>query len=374
MSSKTRVTGTDEGVEKSWPSMTTVAEGEIAAPIEETTLPGVSTPGTPAGGDADGRRSSRPGQASTGGPRPARLPAPARPGARADRGYIPADLIVLAYLAITGVLVLFSADGWRTKEDYVAIHFGYLLAVALLALARRSGPPLLHFFRLTYPLASLPLLYQGVQHLNRITTQNYFDDLIIQQEALLFSCQPSQVFHAILPWAVLSELLHVAYLSYTLVFAVIALTLYFSRRYEPLKVFISTIMLTFLSCYLIFTFFPVQGPFHHFGPLVPTGEGGVFQSLTHRLLTQASSVGTAFPSSHVAASVAAWLVCRRYLRRFSWAVLLIAGGITIGTVYGGFHYAIDALAGLVVGITTGLLGPRIHGWIERAARLRPRTA
>jgi membrane-associated phospholipid phosphatase len=41
-------------------------------------------------------------------------------------------------------------------------------------------------------------------------------------------------------------------------------------------------------------------------------------------------------------------------------VLVIAAGILFGTVYGGFHYAVDSLAGLAVGIAFGWLGPRMH--------------
>jgi membrane-associated phospholipid phosphatase len=333
----------------------TAVEEAAAAPRVRTAIPGIE----------EGVAEPRPA------PRPAAIPAVRRAlrmeaaAGDLDRGYLPSDLIVLAYLAVTGLLILFSAEIWRNHAGYIALHFVYLAAVASLTLVRRAGSPLLSFFRMTYPLWSLPFLYKSVQYLNRITTLDYFDNLIVEHEALLFNCQPSQILQDILPWPLLSEFLHFTYLFYILIFPIVGFTFYFTRRYESLKVFTSTIMLTFLSCYMIFTFFPVQGPFHHFGPLVPMGDGLVFQPLVHRLLGHASSVGTAFPSSHVAASVAAWFVCRRYMRRLSWLVFVIAAGIVIGTVYGGFHYAIDALAGLIIGSAGGVLGPRLHGWIER---------
>jgi membrane-associated phospholipid phosphatase len=145
---------------------------------------------------------------------------------------------------------------------------------------------------------------------------------------------------------------------------VVALTLYFSRHFEELKEFATTVMATFFFCYVIFTIFPVRGPFYYFGPIDPYAKGLLFPQVVHKLLLRAASVGTAFPSSHVAASVAIWLVCRRYLRRLSHAILVIAIGIFVGTVYGGFHYALDALAGVAVGIACGLLGPKLHAWIR----------
>ncbi|GAF87474.1 unnamed protein product, partial [marine sediment metagenome] len=70
-------------------------------------------------------------------------------------------------------------------------------------------------------------------------------------------------------------------------------------------------------------------------------------------------------SSHVAAITCVWLVSRRSLGRLSWIVLTIAVGIFIGTVYGGFHYAVDAVAGVLVGLALGAQGPRIHTAITR---------
>ena len=77
--------------------------------------------------------------------------------------------------------------------------------------------------------------------------------------------------------------------------------------------------------------------------------------LTHRLLAEGSAWGTAFPSSHVAvALVAAWCAwC--FVRPLGFVLLPAAVLLALGTVYGQFHYAVDAvagaaLAGLVIGL------------------------
>jgi membrane-associated phospholipid phosphatase len=51
----------------------------------------------------------------------------------------------------------------------------------------------------------------------------------------------------------------------------------------------------------------------------------------------------------VAASVVASLCALRYQRPVGVAVALLTAGLTLGTVYGGFHYAVDSVAGLIVG-------------------------
>jgi membrane-associated phospholipid phosphatase len=146
--------------------------------------------------------------------------------------------------------------------------------------------------------------------------------------------------------------------------------LYATRRREEFRVFATSVLAAFICCYLISILIPVKGPFHHFGSLVSRGLPSFFAPLVVRMLEGASSVGTAFPSSHVAVSVCAWIVSRRVLGRFSYLVLLIVVGIVGGTVYGGFHYAIDAGVGFIVGLVIGLLGPRLYAGLLGIGRLR----
>ena len=280
-----------------------------------------------------------------------------------DRGWYPADLVILAYLAVTGVLVIASPTRWAAKETYAGVHFVFLAAVLLLHYVRRSSSQPLHFVRHAYAFASLPFFYWSVEQFHRLLVSGYFDNWIVGKESLIFGCQPSQILHSAIPSIALSEFLHLSYLVYLLLVPGVALILYFSKRFAALKEYTTTMMATFLFCYAIFTIFPVRGPFYFFGPIDPNAKGVLFPQIVHRLLLRSASVGTAFPSSHVAAAVTVWIVSRRYLRRFSYGVLVIVVGIFVGTVYGGFHYALDALCGLAVGIAFGLLGPKLHAWI-----------
>jgi membrane-associated phospholipid phosphatase len=50
----------------------------------------------------------------------------------------------------------------------------------------------------------------------------------------------------------------------------------------------------------------------------------------------------------VAASVVAAGMALRYWRPLGWALLPFTAGLVLAVVYGQFHYAVDALAGLVV--------------------------
>ena len=52
----------------------------------------------------------------------------------------------------------------------------------------------------------------------------------------------------------------------------------------------------------------------------------------------------------------------RHTRRLGIFVTTVAAGIIVATIYGGFHYAIDSLVGLVLGL---LLGTALTAWHRR---------
>lgn len=280
-------------------------------------------------------------------------------------GYLPADLITFAYLAVTGLLILVSPLSSPAKGYFAVIHFGILALTVALRFVPRDGHALLRFARYSYPLAGLPFFYAEVAHLSRLVTTRYFDSMIVALEQAIFGCQPSQMLHVWLPWMPLREFLHLCYGVYILLTPLGVLTLFFLRRMEDLKRFTTIVIGTFFTCYLIFVFFPVKGPFHYFGPIHPVSRMALLPRFTNALIGRGSSLGTAFPSSHVAVTVAAWMAMPREVRWLKTLYLVVAAGILVGTVYGGYHYAVDATAGLILGLALGRAWPHFHHWASR---------
>jgi membrane-associated phospholipid phosphatase len=75
-----------------------------------------------------------------------------------------------------------------------------------------------------------------------------------------------------------------------------------------------------------------------------------------------SSRGTAFPSSHVAVACATSVLAVRFFGVIGLVIPVVTLGLALGAIYGGFHYAIDVLAGATLGLTTATLGL----WLTRA--------
>jgi len=217
-----------------------------------------------------------------------------------------------------------------------------------------------------YALVTMPLLYAEVATLNTaVHNGRYFDEWIQGWEFRLFGGQPSQDLAVAYPVPILSEVLHFFYLSYYLIIFGPPLYLYLRHRISDHQRVVFALMLTFFGHYLFFIFFPVQGPRYLFPPPVGELAQGPMYRMAHALLEAGSSQGAAFPSSHVGVAVAQTALAFLVLKGAAPLLLLAAAGLAVGAVYGGFHYATDAVCGLILGLALFGAAPRVAAWLGR---------
>ncbi|HSJ25290.1 MAG TPA: phosphatase PAP2 family protein [Longimicrobiales bacterium] len=269
---------------------------------------------------------------------------------------LPLDRLFALYLAVAAVALLFPhrPGAWPVL---LALH---VLAIAVawpmppiqhsLAGARPGIRRVIRGTADWLPLLLIPLLYTELAVLNRaVHDGRYFDTMIIAWEQLLFRSQPSQEWAAAAPYLWLSEPLHAAYLSYYFIIFGPPLLLFLRGRTDAFRRVAFAVMLSFFAHYLFFIYFPVQGPRYLFP--APGGElaAGPFYQVAHRVLEAGSAQGAAFPSSHVGVSVTMTLMVIRHLPRLAPLIGALTAGLAFGAIYGGFHYAIDAVAGLILG-------------------------
>lgn len=308
----------------------------IAAPVAAEVSAEVSAPSMPRAGDRVARGAS---------------------GIAGIAGRIPMNRLFAAYMTVSAVAAFFPQRG-RGWQLLVLAHLGAGLLVLgrapfrrLVTALRRRAPALQGLVADWYPLLLIPLLYGELEPLNRaIYGGQYFDELIIHWEAILFGGQPSQALAAAFPSLLLSEVLHAAYLSYYLIIFGPPLYLYLSGRREAFRQATLALMLVFFLHYLFFIYFPVQGPRYLFPAPGGVVASGFFYQLAHRILEAGSSQGAAFPSSHVGVAFAQAALMVRYLPRTAPLLFVAATALALGAIYGGFHYATDAVAGLVLGL------------------------
>ena len=276
-----------------------------------------------------------------------------------SRGPLAVDYLVLAYLAATALVALTSLTGMGVGIAVLhAAGMGVIWWVAALPLPSHR---LALFFRLFYPVALTPILYMGLAPLNQVHVTGYFDSTVMEWEELLFGSQLAMVFSDWYGRLWFSEMLHFGYFSYYFIVPGAAVTAFLLKGPRALERASFTIALAFFICYLSFSVFPVAGPRYDFPQIAGEAADGKMFALVHAILESGSSKGTAFPSSHVAATLSAWFATGRESKRVFWIMAPFAVSLTLGTVFGRFHYGIDATVGLLVAITAYLATP----WLMR---------
>ncbi len=267
----------------------------------------------------------------------------------------PTFLTGAIYLVVTAPFLVIGAPS-VSRWLLLAAHL--VASAALLTCARRFDPD-----RATWvdwiPLLAIPLIYAEIQILNR-WVGTYFDPVVQGWEASVFPSNPSRTFAGAFPFQAVSEAVHLGYLSYYPLIYLPQLRDFVQGRARRFHQMMFALVATFAVCYLLFVVFPVQGPRYLWTPDAPAGPA---RALTLALLESGSSRGAAFPSSHVAVATVQAFSVVRYRMAEAWLVVPLAGLLTVGTVYGGFHYAVDASAGIAVGLIVGVLSLRL-GLVE----------
>lgn len=264
------------------------------------------------------------------------------------RSFTAIDIATLAYVTMaTGALLYgFRGEGIPGWPWLLAAH-ALIVSLVFLAPRARTAGRLGRFLSEWYPMVLLPALYGEIGVLT--LSAGFQNDLLIQRlESWVFGSQISYRWIRESPDFLLSWVLHACYLAYYAILYASPFALWMAGRRDASRHTIFAVMGTFYLCYIIFLCFPVAGPRYAFEVAHNAATDVWPARLAGWLLDRGDSWGAAFPSSHVAASVVATGMALRYWRALGLILLPFTIGLVMAVVYGQFHYAVDALSGLVV--------------------------
>jgi membrane-associated phospholipid phosphatase len=262
------------------------------------------------------------------------------------RGFRPIDWLLSAYGLVVAVTALIRLPGFPPL-GWIALAHALIPLLALLCTSERIGRTG-RVLREVYPIILLGGLYAALDVLaagGRVPVH----DLAVQRwEEALFGTQVSREWWQARPSVFWSTVLHASYFAYYVIVPAPALWFAWQRRPGPLRWYVFAVMATFVACYLWFIFFPVAGPYYEW----PWPEAWFLDNgparLVYATLARGSSYGAAFPSSHVAAAVAAAVAAWRGDRALGAALAPPTLLLTVAVVYCQMHYAVDALAGVLM--------------------------
>jgi len=253
---------------------------------------------------------------------------------------------VLAYVGIVSAVALARAPGSSGTWWLLTAH---AMIVILVLLVNRPGLGRTGtLLREIYPLVLLGALYGALDILNSSRGTDVFDQVVMGWEAALFGGQISRDWWRGATSPFWSTVLHGAYLTYYVIIPLPPLYFAVTNNRAALQRSVFLIMTAFILSYLFFVFFPVAGPYYQFER--PAGEfiANPMARTVYGILATGSSYGAAFPSSHVAATVAAVVAAWWGAPLLGLVLTLPTVLLTIGVVYTQMHYGVDVIAGLVI--------------------------
>ncbi len=287
---------------------------------------------------------------------------------------LPVDRLVAMYNAVfAGFWIAYAgrtpAAGW--------LALTHVAAAALPALLRRARDPLpqpIATLRELYPLIWLAAFWPELDLLHQLRVPPTFDPQIAALDLTLFGIHGTHVNLVWMwqtPYAWLSEPMHFSYWAYYVLIGLPPIALTWLGRSAALRDMVFRMMLTYLTCFVIYILYPVYGP----GLTLPRYAGpltdGFFFQLVRTTLGAGDSPGCAFPSSHVAGAITIAYIGSRWLPRWVSSLLWAeAIGVLISTVYTQNHFPIDALSGLGLGLLLQAgVAPALSRWLGDVQRV-----
>ena len=164
--------------------------------------------------------------------------------------------------------------------------------------------------------------------------------------------------------AAIPTLLEAAYLSVYIIAPLAIGALYLFRHREQADRLWVALLLGLMLSYVQFPFWPSEPPRTVFAGLDLPSFLTPLRRLNLLLVGNYGIHSSVFPSAHVSGAISGALMMRRVMpdRRWVGDVLLVTAVlIAVATVYGRYHYLVDALAGTAVGVVAYHLALRLTG-------------
>jgi hypothetical protein len=276
------------------------------------------------------------------------------------------EWVLIGYFAYTTLLALVLPLRPPIPTITIVMNGLVFAGFALLVFAyelRRS-----EFFSIVRDWFPFPLMLLAYREMGWFARPHYTFELErrwIVWDRLLLRSGLSRLIEAAGP--VLPALLEICYsLVYTLgPFSVAMLYLY--RRRERVDRFSFVFFLGVLLSYAQFPFWPSEPPRTVFPGEDFPGYASVFRAVNWWMLGGYGIHTSVFPSAHVSGAFSAAFATIRTLPEHKWVgrfLLGMAVMIATATVYGRYHYAADAVAGVGVALAAAAIG----SWRDRMSR------
>ncbi len=264
----------------------------------------------------------------------------------------PFDVLVIGYCLLMILLIACFGRPLNRYLDEIAFYCGMAaLAALIIRYTDETNGRVQAFFRLLYPALMFTFFYGETGGLMFLFFDGFFDWQLATFEKIILGANPTLYIDTHLLNTTVTEVLSFCYFSYYLLLPGFLLPVFIRKDYTVLKQFLTAVCLTFFVSYLLFSLYPVEGPRWYFAEqYLNEVTGPVFRPLVEFVIDNGAVRGGAMPSSHTGVALVIMIFCLRYYRRAGRLLVPVIIGLSLGTVWGRFHYVTDVIIGALIGV------------------------
>ena len=258
------------------------------------------------------------------------------------------------YLAVHVALTLLVCARYTTVGhwSWYVVWNAVAVAVIIVLARRRNDGPLGEFAHDWLPGLLFITVFEEVSFLSLSLRSDWQNPALIAWESALFAVPPGEWLRRYSAlW--FSELLEFGYFTFYPLYPAVAGVLWAWRKRPrfagAFRRLTDSLSLGYVFCYVAYLLFPTRSPSHNVG-LAPVADGGPFHALVRLIQGHAGVHGNAFPSAHIMLAFVVLVFAFRYLPRLAPWLLMCVVLMSFGAVYDGYHYALDVVAGGLLGI------------------------
>jgi membrane-associated phospholipid phosphatase len=281
------------------------------------------------------------------------------------------EWVAFSYLALSTVMVaMFShnlSHPWKLLGTQAIVAAIILLLCAAYARAESRAQLtgvtlstyLWHFWRHWYPHLFFLFCFEELAYLVHLVNPAWQDAKLIAFDHWMFGVHPS-VWLEQFSTPLRNDLFQLAYLTYFVYLLVLGGILYYRRDWQAYWSVMTYSAVAYVIGYVIAALFPIQSPwFAMAGMWHADLPGGPFTATINFIEHYGRVRGAAFPSEHVAGSVAVVWGAWHHRRWLFWIMLPLVTAMCVSTIWGRYHYVADIFGGVI----TGTLGYFIGSWL-----------
>ena len=283
------------------------------------------------------------------------------------------EWVALGYLVTSSAVIALFAENLAHPLKLIGVQA--FVAAIILALCRAAARvaerahwrgdtfsvKFWRFWRHWYPHLFFLFCFEELGKLVHLVTPGWQDARLIAADYWLTGVEPT-VWLEQFTTPARNDFMQFAYLTYFAYLLVLGGILYYRRDWRGYWSVMTYSAAGYAVGYVIAIFFPIESPwFSMAGTWHGALEGGPFTATINFIEHFGRVRGAAFPSEHVAGSVAVLWGAWQHRRWLFWVALPLVTCMCVSTVWGRYHYVVDVFGGMV----TGTLGYVIGSWLMK---------